>query len=73
MLHLPAESFVEYQLAAQEMFSGDCLATAAYGDGGSWYIPTASEYPHGSYQVRVAFSDSQIDAAMRQAIAKVTA
>jgi hypothetical protein len=73
MLHLPAESFVEYQLAAQEMFPGEFLATAAYGDGGSWYIPTASEYPHGGYEVSVAFSDSQIDAAMRQAIAKVTA
>lgn len=73
MLHLPAESFVEYQLAAQEMFPGEFLATAAYGDGGSWYIPTAKEYPHGGYEVSVAFSDPQIDATMREAIAKVTA
>jgi len=72
MLHLPAESFVEYQLAAQEMFPGDFLATAAYGDGGSWYIPTAAEYPHGGYEVSVAFSDPQIDATLREAIAKVT-
>lgn len=71
MLHLPAESFVEYQLAAQEMFPGEFLATAAYGDGGSWYIPTAKEYPHGGYEVSVAFSDPQIDATMREAIAKV--
>jgi hypothetical protein len=73
MLHLPAESFVEYQLAAQEMFPGGFLATAAYGDGGSWYIPTASEYPHGGYEVSVAFSDPQIDTTMREAIAKVIA
>jgi len=73
MLHLPAESFVEYQLAAQEMFPGDFLATAAYGDGGPWYIPTAAEYPHGGYEVSVAFSDPQIDATLREAIAKVTA
>jgi hypothetical protein len=73
MLHLPAESFVEYQLAAQEMFPGDFLATAAYGDGGPWYIPTAAEYPHGGYEVSVAFSAPQIDATLREAIAKVTA
>lgn len=73
MLHLPAESFVEYQLAAQEMYPGDFLATAAYGDGGPWYIPTAAEYSHGGYEVSVAFSDPQIDATLREAIAKVTA
>jgi hypothetical protein len=73
MLHLPAESFVEYQLAAQKIFPGDFLATAAYGDGGSWYIPTANEYPHGGYEVSVAFSDPQIDEAIRDAITKVTA
>lgn len=71
MLHLPAESFVEYQLAAQELFPGDFLATAAYGDGGSWYIPTAVEYPNGGYEVSVAFSAPEIDATLREAIAKV--
>jgi len=73
MLHLPAESFIEYQLAAQEIFPGEFLATAAYGDGGPWYIPTAAEYPHGGYEVSVAFSAAEIDPALREAIRMVTA
>ncbi len=40
MLHLPAECFIEYQLRAQQFATGKFVATAAYGDGGPWYIPT---------------------------------
>ncbi|HEY8505993.1 MAG TPA: hypothetical protein VIL46_15515, partial [Gemmataceae bacterium] len=47
LLHLPAESFVEYQLRAQEMQPDRFVACAAYGDGGPWYIPVKEEYPHG--------------------------
>ena len=64
MLHLPAESFIEYQLRAQQMGDGQFVATAAYGDGGPWYIPIAEEYPNGGYEVSVAFCDSEIDAVM---------
>src|SRR6185312_8362008 len=39
LLHLPAETFVEYQLEAQRERPDTLLATAAYGDGGPWYIP----------------------------------
>jgi hypothetical protein len=71
MLHLPAESFVEYQLAAQQMVPDRMLATAAYGDGGPWYIPTDEEYDCGGYEVSVANADRKIDPAMRAAIGKV--
>jgi len=71
ILHLPAESFVEYQLAAQKMAPSRLLATAAYGDGGPWYIPTAEEYDCGGYEVSVAFSDRAIDPALRDAIGRV--
>ena len=64
LLHLPAESFIEYQLRAQELDGDRFVATAAYGDGGPWYIPIAEEYPNGGYEVSVAFCDSGIDAAM---------
>ncbi len=37
------------------------VATAAYGDGGPWYIPVKEEYPNGGYEVSVAFSDPSID------------
>lgn len=66
LLHLPAESFVEYQLRAQEMQPQRFLATAAYGDGGPWYIPVREEYPHGGYEVSVAFCDPEVDAVLTQ-------
>jgi hypothetical protein len=61
MLHLPAESFVEYQLRAQVKAEQRFVACAAYGDGGPWYIPTAEAYPQGGYAVSVAWCDPQID------------
>ncbi|MFG0296198.1 MAG: twin-arginine translocation signal domain-containing protein [Maioricimonas sp. JB045] len=61
MLHLPAECFVEYQLAAQKIGAGRFVACAAYGDGGPWYIPTAESYPQGGYAVSVAWCDSQVE------------
>ena len=65
-LHLPAESFIEYQLRAQSIQPDQFIATAAYGDGGPWYIPVAEEYPAGGYEVSVAFCDPGIDAVMTQ-------
>lgn len=71
LLHLPAESFVEYQLRAQDMAGASAfVAVAAYGDGGPWYIPVREEYPNGGYEVSVAFCDPAVDdqftACMRQ-------
>ena len=58
-LHLPAESFVEYQLDATTFARAKqkdaFVATAAYGDGGPWYIPTPGEFANGGYEVSVAF------------------
>jgi hypothetical protein len=50
LLHLPAESFVEYQLAAQRERPGILVAAAAYGDYGPMYIPTARAYAEGGYE-----------------------
>ena len=61
MLHLPAESFVEYQLRAQELAPKRFVATAAYGDGGPWYIPTKEEYPFGGYEVTMAYCAPDVD------------
>lgn len=61
MLHLPSESFVEYQLRAQAAAPDRFVACAAYGDGGPWYIPTADAYPQGGYAVSVAWCDRGID------------
>lgn len=61
LLHLPAECFIEYQLRAQQIGGSRFVATAAYGDGGPWYIPIAEAYPQGGYEVSVAFCDPKID------------
>ena len=71
LLHMPAESFIEYQLRAQQMQPKKFVATAAYGDGGPWYIPTKEEYPNGGYEVSVAFSEPSIDGLLTQAMRKL--
>lgn len=68
LLHLPAESFVEYQLLAQALAPQRFVATAAYGDGGPWYVPTAESYPQGGYEVSVAWCAAGVDAVWRQGI-----
>lgn len=61
LLHLPAECFIEYQLRAQGLAKGNFVCTAAYGDGGPWYIPVKEEYPNGGYEVSVAFCEPEVD------------
>jgi len=68
VLHLPGEMFVEYQLRAQAMHPERPVAVAAYGDDGLWYVPTMEEYPAGGYEVSVAFTDSDTDALITDAI-----
>jgi hypothetical protein len=51
ILHMPAELFVEYQLAAQEMRPDAFVAMTAYGDDGPGYIGTRAAYPRGGYEV----------------------
>lgn len=68
LLHLPAESFVEYQLRAQSLAPDRFVATAAYGDGGTWYIPTKEAFPQGGYEVSVANSAPSMDDALSAGI-----
>jgi len=73
LLHLPAESFIEYQLRAQELAPGRFVATAAYGDGGPWYIPVKEEYPNGGYEVSVAFCDPEVDPVLTEGMRSLLA
>jgi hypothetical protein len=50
IVHLPGESFVEYQLAAAEMRPDAFVCVAAYGEYGSGYIGTAAAYDQGGYE-----------------------
>ena len=61
LLHLPGEAFIEYQLRAQQLPPDAFVCTAAYGDGGPWYIPVKEEYPNEGYEVSVAFCEPGID------------
>jgi hypothetical protein len=72
LLHLPAECFVEYQLRAQQQQPSRFVATAAYGDGGPWYIPVKEEYPAGGYEVSVAFCDPDVDRILGEATATLS-
>ena len=71
LLHLPAECFLEYQLRTQKQFPKRFIATAAYGDGGPWYIPIVEAYPQGGYEVDVALCDIPVDNILAQAISAV--
>lgn len=68
LLHLPSECFVEYQLRAQERGAGAFVATAAYGDGGPWYLPTREAYPQRGYEVDVAWCAPSTDSLLMQGI-----
>ncbi len=71
LLHLPAESFIEYQLFAQERTKDGFTAVAAYGDGGPWYIPTAKAYPEGGYEPSVAFVDPEAEEILKNEIRRL--
>ncbi|MCS7167456.1 MAG: hypothetical protein RMI91_04305 [Gemmatales bacterium] len=71
LLHLPAEAFVEYQLYAQSLVPKHFLATAAYCDGGPWYIPLKRSFEEGGYEVTVAFAEPDSEAKLKEAIARL--
>jgi hypothetical protein len=54
ILHLPAECFIEYQLAAQKERPDLFVAVAAYGDYAPGYIGTAEAYAEGGYESGMA-------------------
>ena len=71
LVHLPAESFVEYQLRAQAAATNRFVACAAYGDGGPWYIPVKEACPQGGYAVGVAWCSPEMDPLMSAGIQKL--
>ncbi len=68
VLHLPAETFVEYQLEAQKALPDRFLATAAYGEGGPWYIPLERSFREGGYEPTAAHVSARTEPKYRQAI-----
>ena len=68
LIHLPAETFVEYQLQAQTIDPARFVATAAYGDGGPWYIPLQKSFAEGGYEPSAAFVAEETETIYRKTI-----
>ena len=68
VLYFPGESFVEYQLAAQQRRKGRFVAVAAYGQCSPSYIPTAAAYGQGGYETSFAFVGPEAEPVFGRAI-----
>lgn len=65
------EVFVDYQLYAQSLIPEHFLATASYGNGVYWYIPTAAAFAEeGGYETsdRACIVTPEIDGILRKSI-----
>jgi dienelactone hydrolase len=72
-LHLPAESFVEYQLFAQSLRPEIMVAVAAYGESGPGYICTDAALNEGGYEPTVARVGPPTEWEMKRAITELLA
>jgi hypothetical protein len=70
ILHLPGESFIQYQLYAQSIHPDNFLAVAAYGELGTGYICTDAAPKEGGYEPTNSFvgppSEVRYKAAIRE-------
>ena len=71
LLHLPGESFIEYQLFAQQQCPDAFVATASYGDGGTGYIPLENSFAEGGYEPTQAFAAPESEKVMKETIAEL--
>jgi hypothetical protein len=71
LLHLPGETFIEYQLFAQQQRPGGFVATASYGDGGPGYIPREKSFDEGGYEPTQAFAAPESEKIMRDTIVEL--
>ena len=71
ILHLPGETFIEYQLYAQELRPQGFVAVAGYGDLGPGYITLEQSFAEGGYEPTDSFVSGKSEQIMRNAIAEV--
>ena len=71
ILHLPGESFIEYQLFAQQQSTADWVAVPSYGDCGPGYICMDKSYAEGGYEPVDSFVSPGVETVMKDAIAKL--
>lgn len=71
ILHLPGESFMEYQKFAQSLRPSSWMAVASYGDCGPGYICMENSFAEGGYEPSDSFVSGRCEAIMKDAIAKL--
>jgi hypothetical protein len=71
LLHLPGESFMEYQIFAQQQRPNALVAVPSYGDCGPGYICMESSFGEGGYEPVDSFVSGECEATMKAAITKV--
>ena len=71
LLHLPGETFIEYQLHAHAARPGAFVAVAGYGDLGPGYITLERSFAEGGYEPTDAFVSDASEAILRGAIDRV--
>ena len=71
VLNLPGETFIEYQLYAQQLRPDAFVAVAGYGDLGTGYITLEKSFAEGGYEPVDAFVSGKSEKILRAAIEKV--
>ncbi len=71
LMHLPGESFVEYQLFAQQQCPGGFVCIASYGDGVTGYIPLEHSFIEGGYEPSQAYAAPDSEKMMKQTISSL--
>ncbi len=72
-LHLPGESFIEYQLHAQALRPDAFVVVPSYADCGPGYITLARSFEEGGYEPTDSFCSPESEAILRGAIAAAIA
>ncbi|MBL9177723.1 MAG: hypothetical protein JNM65_06650 [Verrucomicrobiaceae bacterium] len=71
LVHLPGESFIEYQLFAKQQRPGGFICTASYGDGVTGYIPLEQSFIEGGYEVTQSYAAPESERVMKEAITRL--
>lgn len=71
LLHLPGESFVEYQWFAQQQLPGGFVCTASYGDGVTGYIPLEESFTEGGYEPSQAYAAPDSEKVIKEAVTQL--
>lgn len=71
IVHLPGETFIEYQLHAQTARPDAFVAVAGYGDLGTGYITLERSFAEGGYEPVDAFVSGASEAIMRRTIDRI--